>query len=109
VELRDALAGMDDLVVLYVLASNQVNAKTLAFLHDAGLRDRLRLLVDADSAAIDALGLRRPNPEPIEAGVPEPATYVIDRTGVVRFADVRSDFQIWIDPAVVLAALEDAG
>jgi peroxiredoxin len=107
VELRDALRGIDDLVVLYVLASNQVNPKTHAFLHDQGLSDRVRLLVDTDSATIDALGLRRPNPEAIEAGVPEPATYVIDRSGVVRFADVRSDFQLWIDPAAVIAALRE--
>ncbi len=108
-ELRDALAGMDDLVVLYVLASNQINPKTHAFIRDQGLGDRMRFLVDANSAAIDALGLRRPNPEPIEVGVPEPATYVIDRAGVIRFVDVRSDFQMWIDPALVIAALQDAG
>jgi peroxiredoxin len=95
--------------VLYVLASHQVNPKTHAFIRDQALGERVRFLVDADSAAIDALGLRRPEPEPIEAGVPEPATYVIDRAGVVRFADVRSDFQIWIDPATVIAALQEAG
>jgi peroxiredoxin len=99
---------MDDLVVLYVLPENQVNPKTHAFIHDAGLRERVRFLVDRQSAAIDQLGLRRPNPEPIEAGVPEPATYVLDRAGVVRFADVRSDYHIWLDPATLIAALRDA-
>jgi peroxiredoxin len=93
--------------VLYVLASNQVNPKTHAFIRDQGLGERVRFLVDPESATIDALGLRRPDPEPIEVGVPEPATYVIDRAGVVRFADVRHDFQIWIDPAAVIAALRD--
>jgi peroxiredoxin len=107
VELRDGLSGMDDLVVLYVLASNQVNPKTHAFIRDHGLADRVRFLVDRESATIDALGLRRPDPEPVEVGVPEPATYLIDREGVVRFADVRHDFQIWLDPAALIAALQE--
>ncbi len=104
-ELRQALADEDDLVVVYVLASSQVNAKTLRFLDELGLRDRIRFARDEDSAAIDALGLRRPDPEAIEVGVPHPATYVLDRDGVVRFVDVREDFRIWVDPDEVLAAV----
>jgi peroxiredoxin len=105
VELRQALANEDDLVVVYVMAANQVNAKTLRFLDELGLRERIRFARDEGSAAIDALGLRKPNSEAIEAGVPHPATYVLDRDGVVRFVDVREDFHVWIDPADVLAAL----
>jgi peroxiredoxin len=105
VELRQALANQDDLVVVYVMAANQVNAKTLRFLDELGLRDRIRFARDEGSAAIDALGLRKPNPETIEAGVPHPATYVLDRDGVVRFVDVREDFHVWVDPQDVLAVL----
>jgi peroxiredoxin len=105
VELRQALAEQADLVVLYVMASNQVNPKTLRFLDELGLRNRIRFARDEGSAAIDALGLRKQDAEPIEAGVPHPATYVLDRDGVVRFVDVREDFHIWVDPAEVLAAL----
>lgn len=104
-ELRQALEDEDDLVVVYVLASNQVNAKTLRFLDELGLRDRIRFARDENSAAIDALGLRRPDPEAIEVGVPHPATYVLDRDGVVRFVDVREDFHVWVDPDEVLAAV----
>jgi peroxiredoxin len=107
VELRQALANEDDLVVIYVMAANQVNAKTLRFLDELGLRNRIRFARDEGSAAIDALGLRKPNPEAIEAGVPHPATYVLDRDGVVRFVDVREDFHVWVDPADVLAALAE--
>jgi len=105
VELRQALANEKDLLVVYVMASSQVNTKTLRFLDELGLRDRIRFARDENSTVIDALGLRKQNPEAIEAGVPVPATYVLDREGVVRFVDVREDFHIWVDPAEILGAL----
>jgi len=45
------------------------------------------------------------DPEPLEVGVPHPATYLLDRNGVVRLVDVRTDFHIWLDPGVVAEAL----
>jgi peroxiredoxin len=105
VELRQAFQGVDDLEIVYVLASNQVNDKTLRFVDELGLRERIRFAVDPRSRAIDALGLRKEDPEPIEVGVPHPATYLLDREGIVRFADVRRDFHIWLDPQVVLDTL----
>jgi len=105
VELREAFAGEDDLVVLYVLAGNQVNDKTVRFIDGLGLRERVHFLVDEGSAAIDTLGLRRDHPEPIEAGVPHPTTYLLDREGRVRFADVRRDYHIWLDASVLVAEL----
>lgn len=104
-ELRQALQNEADLVVVYVMASNQVNAKTIRFLDELGLRDRIRFARDENSAAIDALGLLKQNPEAIEVGVPHPATYLLDRDGVVRFVDVREDFHLWVDPAEILGAL----
>ena len=76
-ELRDALAEPRDLEILYVLPSSQMNAKSLRFIDELGLRERVRFLVDPDSAAIDRLGLRLENPEPMERGVPHPATYLL--------------------------------
>ena len=55
------------------------------------LMARVRFLVDPGSRAIDALRIRRPDPEAVEMGVPHPATYVLDREGVIRFVDVRED------------------
>lgn len=104
-ELRRAFEAEDDLVLLYVLADNQVNDKTVRFIDGLGLRDRVHFLVDERSAAIDTLGLRRENPEPMEEGVPHPATYLLDREGRVRFADVREDFHIWLDAGVLQDAL----
>ena len=105
-ELRRSLADFEDLVVLYVMAGNQVNEKTRRFIDGMGLRDRVRFLADPDSATIDAYGLRKPDPEPIEAGVPHPATYVLDRRGIVRFVDVREDFHIWLHSDTVAAAVQ---
>jgi peroxiredoxin len=105
VELRQALAGEEDLTVLYVMASNQIDAKTLRFVDELGLRDRVRFLRDDASVTIDAFGLRKQDAEPIEAGVPHPATYLIDRDGIVRFVDVREDFHVWLDPQELLRSL----
>jgi peroxiredoxin len=87
------------------MAKRQLNARSLRFVDDYGLRNRIHFWVDPESRAIDALGLRRPNPEPIEEGVPHPTTLLLDREGIVRFADVREDFRLWLDPAVVREAL----
>ncbi len=100
-ELRQAFEGVDDLVILYVLAENQINAKTRRFIDEGRLRERVRFLADRESRLIEALGLRKENPEPIEEGVAHPATYLLDRQGRVRFADVREDYHIWLDPKAV--------
>ncbi len=87
------------------MADNQVTPKALAYIDGMGLRQRVHFVMDPESRAIDALGLRRPVAEPIEAGVPHPTTYLIDREGIVRFVDVREDFHLWLDPSVPLEAL----
>jgi peroxiredoxin len=87
------------------MAKRQLNARSLRFVDDYGLRRRIHFWVDPESRVIDALGLRRPNPEPIEEGVPHPTTLLLDRDGIVRFADVREDFRIWLDPDTVREAL----
>jgi peroxiredoxin len=105
VELRQAFSKVDDLVIFYVMAENQINAKALRFIDEAQLRERVYFIADPQSRAITDLGLRKSDPEPIEAGVAHPATYLIDRRGTIRFADVRSDYHIWIDPQTVSEAL----
>lgn len=104
-ELRQAFDSVPDLVVVYVMADNQVNDKALRFIDGLGLRERIQFALDPASQVIDELGLRREDPEPIEQGVPHPATYVIDREGVVRFADVRTDYHIWLDSEFARDAL----
>ena len=82
-ELREAIWDVPDLAILWVMADNQINERTRVFIDEAGLRDRIRFLADPSSQTIDSLGLRRPNAESIELGVPHPATYLIDRDGVI--------------------------
>ena len=91
--------------IVWVMADNQVTPKALAYIDGMGLRQRVHFVKDLESRAIDALGLRRPNPEPIEEGVPHPTTYVVDRDGTVRFVDIREDFHLWLDPSVALEVL----
>jgi peroxiredoxin len=105
VELRNALAEEPDLQIVWVMAKRQVNARSLRFVDDYGLRNRIHFWADPESRVIDQLGIRRPSPEPIEEGVPHPTTLLLDRDGIVRFADVREDFRIWLDPALVREAL----
>jgi len=105
VELRNALAEAPDLEIVWVMAKRQLNPRSLRFVDDYGLRSRIHFWVDPDSRAIDALGLRKPNPEAIEEGVPHPTTLLLDRDGIVRFADVRENYQLWLDPVVVKEAL----
>jgi peroxiredoxin len=106
VELREAIWETPNLAILWVMADNQINERTRRFIDEAGLRDRVRFLADPGSATIDRLGLRRPNAEEMEAGVPHPATYLLDENGVIRFIDVREDFHLWLDPEMLVAALQ---
>jgi len=101
VELRNALASEPDLQIVWVMAKGQYSARSDRFIDDYGLRGRIHFWRDPESRAIDALGLRRPHPEPIETGVPHPTTLLLDRSGIVRFVDVREDYHVWLDPAVL--------
>ncbi len=87
------------------MADNQITDKAVNYIDGMGLRERIHFVMDPGSVAIDTLGIRLPDPETIEEGVPIPATYLIDGAGRVQFVDVRTDYHLWLDPAVVLEAL----
>ncbi len=106
-ELREAFRDEPELEIVWVMADNQVNDKTRTFIDGLGLSRDVTFAVDPGSRAIDQLGLRRPNPEWIEEGVPHPTTYLLDGDGVIRFVDVREDFHFWLDPSVVADALAE--
>ena len=106
VELRNALEATPGLRILWVMAENQINERTRAFIDEYGLRDRIYFLLDEDSQVIRRMGLLNPTLEPVEKGVPHPATYLIDREGIIRFVDVREDFHIWLAPERIVAELE---
>lgn len=104
-ELRNALASEPELQIVWVMAKRQYNARSDRFIDEYGLRGRIHFWSDPDSRAIDALSLRRPDPLPIEQGVPHPTTLLLDREGIVRFVDVREDYHVWLDPETVREAL----
>lgn len=51
------------------------------------------LLADEGSAVIDRYDIRN-TWELVHRGAPHPATYIIDRLGIVRFAEVRKNY-LW--------------
>lgn len=108
-QLRQALDAMPDVRILYVMASRQVDRKARSFIDGNHLRDRVTFLLDPESVTIDQLGLRKSDPDELERGVPHPTTYVLDPDGIVRLVDVREDYHIWLDPAPVIATLEQIG
>jgi peroxiredoxin len=100
------LAEHPEVPILYVMAEQQINAKALRFIDEAGLRDRVHFLADPESAGIRDLGLLLEDGEPMEAGVAHPSTYVLDAEGRVVLSDVRRDYHIWLDPGLLVATLE---
>jgi peroxiredoxin len=109
VELREAFESTPDLMIVWVMSSAQINDRARIFIDELGLSDRILFLSDPGSRLIRELGLLKENPESIEIGVPNPTTLVLDRTGTIRFVDVRKDFHFWLDPkslSDVLAKLE---
>ena len=80
----------------------ELNAEVVAVSYDpvealAHYREKkgiqFRLLADVGSVVIDRYDLRN-KWDLMHRGVPHPAAYIIDRTGRVRFADVRQNF-LW--------------
>ena len=59
------------------------------------------LLEDKDHKVIDRYGLLNPN----GAGWPHPATYVIDRRGIVRWRFVETDYRVRASNEQILQAL----
>ena len=105
----EELVATGDLEIIWVMADNQINQKSIRFIDGLGLRDRVRFAVDPGSRAIDQLGIRRVPAEEMETGVPHPTTVLIDREGRIRFVDVRRDFQLWIDPDYLKVQLAKLG
>jgi peroxiredoxin len=105
VELREAFEAMPDLRIVWVMSDIQINARTRNFVDELGLTERILFLADPKSELIRALGILKADPGPIEKGVPHPTTLVLDRSGRIRFVDVREDFHVWIDPSVLLEAV----
>jgi peroxiredoxin len=66
---------------------------------------KIILLSDPEHMVIDRYGLLNPN----SRGLPHPATYVIDKKGVVRWKFVEVDYTRRPDNEEVLKALKSIG
>lgn len=108
-QLRNAFEAVPDLKIIWVMSSAQINERTRTFINELGLAERILFVSDPKSKMIRDLGILKPNPEPIEKGVPHPTTLLLDRGGRIRFIDLRTDYHIWLDPAVLTSALEELG
>lgn len=68
-----------------------------------GMKADFTFLSDPDHAVIARYGVT--NPAGSRRGIPHPATYVIDKKGVVRWRDVQTDYKIRPTNAAVLTAV----
>lgn len=105
-ELQRAFESVPDLEIVWVMAAEQCSERTRRLIDEYGLRERIYFLADPQSALIRQLGLLKPQPDVIEEGVPHPTTLLVDREGIVRFVDVREDYRFWLDPDVLVRALD---
>jgi peroxiredoxin len=104
--------------------SPQARDHALAITEQAGLD--FEVLSDGDQAAIKAYHLQFTSPADLQDLIvnvfgtdlrdhtadgswrlPVPATFVVDRTGIVRAAHVSADFRTRLEPATILAALDE--
>lgn len=69
-----------------------------------GTKPDFTFLSDPDHAVIARYGIL--NPAGTRRGIPHPATYVIDKQGVVRWRDIQTDYKIRPTNAAVLTAVQ---
>jgi peroxiredoxin len=110
VELKGLLSE-DQEVTTQILVLSVDNLEDLQRMVDRISRDdnlapRFPFLTDADHQVIDRYGLLNPN-DPRGREIPHPATYVIDRDGVVRWKFVEVDYSVRPGNEDMLAALAD--
>jgi peroxiredoxin len=77
--------------------------KTMARISADGMAADFQFLSDADHAVIARYGIL--NPDAGSRFIPHPATYVIDRDGVVRWRDIETDYKIRPANAQIVAAV----
>jgi peroxiredoxin len=99
-DLAEALAGRRDVRVAVVTTEAQTTPRALTFVRER--RTPFTFVID-DGGLVDRLGLRLDAPDGSPTALP--ATFVLDRDGVVRLRDVRRDPRTWLDPGRVLEAL----
>ena len=105
-ELRTLLDGelkqQTELLVVSIDGENETKMTVSRIATDGGQPD-FTFLSDPDHAVIARYGVL--NPSGTRRGIPHPATYVIDRSGIVRWRDVQTDYKIRPANPAILSAL----
>jgi peroxiredoxin len=78
--------------------------KAIARISADGTKPDFTFLSDPDHAVIARYGIL--NPAGTRRGIPHPATYVIDKQGIVRWRDLQTDYKIRPTNAAVLTAVQ---
>lgn len=99
-DLAEAAATRPDVRFAVVMTDDQANARSATFVRDHALP--FTYLVDA-SGVTEALGLATSAPDGTSAS--QPATFVLDPAGVVRWRDTRDRPRTWPSATTVLGAL----
>jgi peroxiredoxin len=100
--LDSELKKTTELVAISVDAEPQTR-QAMARIGADGVAPDFTFLSDPDHAVIARYGIL--NPSGGSRGIPHPATYVIDRAGVVRWKDIETDYRIRPTNAAILTAV----
>jgi peroxiredoxin len=105
--LLDAPLKENTELVVVSIDSDKETKMAIARIAADGTQPDFTFLSDPDHAVIARYGVL--NPSGSRRGIPHPATYVIDKTGVVRWRDVQTDYKIRPTNADILTAVKALG
>lgn len=102
--LDDELKGDTELLVVSVDAERETGMSVTRIAREDGRAPDFGFLMDTDHSVIARYGIL--NASGTRRGIPHPATYVIDKQGVVRWKDVQTDYRIRPANADIVRALK---
>lgn len=91
-QLLDADMKKDTELLAVSVDDSTGTRKTITRISADGVAPDFSFLSDPDHAVIARYGILNPNGG--DRGIPHPATYVIDKGGVVRWKDIETDYKI---------------
>ncbi|MEO7361224.1 MAG: peroxiredoxin family protein [Gemmatimonadaceae bacterium] len=106
-ELRTLLSDelkKDTEMLVVSIDDDKGTATALTRITADGMKADFTFLSDPEHEVIARYGVL--NPAGSRRGIPHPATFVIDKKGVVRWRDIQTDYKIRPTNAVVLAAVK---
>lgn len=100
--LDDELKQDTELLVISIDGEKETRMAVARIAAD-GTQPDFTFLSDPDHAVIARYGVL--NPSGSRRGIPHPAVYVIDKTGVVRWRDIQTDYKVRPTNTAILTAL----